>query len=432
MKPNILYIHSHDTGRYIQPYGHAVSTPNMQGLAEFGVLFRQAFCANPTCSPSRACLLTGQYAHSNGMLGLSHRGFSLNDYSRHIIHTLKKEGYTSALAGIQHIAPKAEEPWKVIGYDKYLGEPMTAHTTACEYLDNAPEAPFFLSVGFSETHRPFPEKHPSCNPNYCMPPAPLPDTPETREDMAQFIESARILDEKIGMVLSALERNGMENNTLVICTTDHGIAFPGMKCNLTDSGIGVMLIMRGPGGFRGGKVCDSMISHVDIFPTICDLIGIQKPEWLQGESIIPVINGKSEREEIFAEVNYHAAYEPKRCVRTKRWKYIRRYDRRTRPVLPNCDDSYSKTLWMDSGWADRPPFEEALFDLVFDPHEANNLAHNSKSRDVLLDMRARLEKWMRNTDDPLLTNDAVPAPDSAMVNDPDGISPREKEMPVNA
>ena len=99
-RPNILYIHSHDTGRYVQPYGYAVPTPNIQRLAEEGVLFRQAFCASPTCSPSRACLLTGQYAHNNGMLGLAHRGFSLNDYSHHLLHTLRRVGYVSALAGV--------------------------------------------------------------------------------------------------------------------------------------------------------------------------------------------------------------------------------------------------------------------------------------------------------------------------------------------
>jgi arylsulfatase A-like enzyme len=78
-RPNILYLHSHDTGRYIQPYGHAVPTPHMQKLAEEGILFRKAFCAGPTCSPSRAALLTGASPHSCGMTGLAHRGWSLND-----------------------------------------------------------------------------------------------------------------------------------------------------------------------------------------------------------------------------------------------------------------------------------------------------------------------------------------------------------------
>ena len=94
-RPNILYLHSHDTGRYIQPYGHQVPTPNIQRLADQGMLFREAFCAAPTCSGSRACLLTGQWAHSNGMTGLAHRGWTLNDYSTTSLHTLRDAGYWS-------------------------------------------------------------------------------------------------------------------------------------------------------------------------------------------------------------------------------------------------------------------------------------------------------------------------------------------------
>src|SRR5689334_12947759 len=96
-RPNILYIHSHDTCRYLQPYGHAVPAPNLQRLAEGGVLFRKAFNAAPTCSPSRASLLTGMCPHSNGMLGLAHRGLSPRDYTQHILHTLRPAGYRSTL-----------------------------------------------------------------------------------------------------------------------------------------------------------------------------------------------------------------------------------------------------------------------------------------------------------------------------------------------
>jgi arylsulfatase A-like enzyme len=425
LRPNILYIHSHDTGRFIQPYGHAVPTPNLQSLADRGVLFRQAFNANPTCSPSRACLLTGQSAHSNGMIGLAHRGFSLADPSHHIVHTLHKHGYTSALAGVQHVA-SGSEPWKQIGYRQCLGSHHDAHETAATFLLNAPEQPFFLSVGFFETHREFPEEVQD-SPDNCLPPAPLPDAPETRLDMARFKASARILDRKIGHVLDALEQSGLADNTLVICTTDHGIAFPRMKCNLHDSGIGVMLIMRGPGGFQTPKTVDSLVSHIDVFPTICDLLDIPAPEWVQGTSFLPVVHGEADEvnEQIFAEVNYHAAYEPKRCVRTGRWKYIRRFDGRTTPVLPNCDDSLSKSVWLEHGWGQRPVDEEALFDLVFDPNETDNLAERSDHQEVLDDMRERLEDWMCRTDDPLLSG-PVQAPPDAKVNDPDGLSPREE------
>ncbi|MCD6506819.1 sulfatase [Candidatus Poribacteria bacterium] len=427
-RPNILYIHSHDTGRYVQPYGHAIETPNIQRLAEEGVLFRQAFCAAPTCSPSRAALLTGQSAHSSGMIGLAHRGFSLKDYSQHIIHTLRKAGYRSFLSGIQHIA---RDP-KVIGYDRILTtRGNEAASVAVKFLNDDPPQPFFLSVGFNVTHRKFPEPGPEDDPRYCMPPAPLPDTPQTRYDMAAFKTSARIFDRYVGEIIEALERNGLSENTLIICTTDHGIAFPYMKCNLTDHGIGVMLIMRGPGGFSGGRVIDAMVSHIDVFPTICDLLEIEHPRWLQGKSMMPLIRGEVEEinEEIFAEVTYHAAYEPQRAVRTKRWKYIRRFGDRTRPVLPNCDDSPSKDMWLKHGWRDRYVPQEQLYDLIFDPNEACNLAGDPSMSDVLDEMRDRLERWMRATDDPLLKG-PVPAPSGARVNDPDGLSPTEETIVI--
>ena len=410
--PNILYIHSHDTGRYVQPYGHAVPTPNIQRLAEGGVLFRQAFCANPTCSPSRASLLTGKWAHSCGMLGLVNRGFSMSDYSQHIVHTLRGgANYHSVLGGLQHVAKNPDE----IGYDQILeGErdPENIVARTVEFLKQAPPQSFFLDVGFFVTHRGFPEPGPDEDPRYCLPPAPIPDTPENRYDMAAYKASAHILDNSIGAVLDALDENGLAENTLVICTTDHGLAFPGMKCNLTDHGIGVMLIMRGPGGFSGGKVCDAMVSHIDVLPTICDLLDIAAPEGVQGRSMMPLIHGEVEaiNDEIFAEVNYHAAYEPQRAIRTQRWKYIRRYGDRQKPVLPNCDEGPTKDMWMRHGWQDRYVASEQLYDLIFDPHETYNLVNDSTVTVVLEDMRYRLDRWMAETDDPLLHGPVPPDP----------------------
>ncbi len=425
-RPNIVYVHSHDTGRYLQPYGHAVPAPNLQRLAEGGVLFRRAFNAAPTCSPSRASLLTGMCPHSNGMLGLAHRGFALNDYRRHILHTLRGSGYFSALIGLQHIAA---EP-KVIGYDQVVSfrgnHVEDVAPGAAEFLSKPHAAPFFLDVGFFETHREFRKPGPSEDARFCQPPAPIPDTPETRADMAAFKASARVMDEGVGVVLKALEANGLAQNTLVISTTDHGVPFPAMKCNLTDHGMGVSLIVRGPGGFSGGKVSDAMVSHLDLFPTICDLLDIEKPRWLEGRSIMPLLAGQAKeiREEIFAEVNYHAAYEPQRAVRTHRWKYIRRFDGRVHPNLPNCDDSPSKTLWLDNGWRGRVVEAEQLYDLVFDPNETRNVAADPSAAAALAEMRGRLDRWMRATNDPLLRG-PVKAPPGARVNDPDGTSPNE-------
>lgn len=424
-KMNVLYINSHDTGRYVQPYGYAIPTPNIQKLAERGVLFRQAFNGGPTCSASRAALLTGQYPHSSGMLGLAHRGFSLNDPTQHLCHTLRANGYFTAQSGFQHVAEQKNS--KILGYDEILSRDMhTGHKAAIEFLDKSPKQPFYLEVGTFETHRVFPERDPGINPDHCRPPAILPDTSETREDMARFITSARKLDRKMGEVLDALDRNGLAKNTLVICTTDHGIAFPDMKCNLTDHGMGVMLIMAGPKPFEGGRAVDAMVSQIDVFPTLCDYLGIQRPAWLQGVSMMPLIYGEQDevREELFCEVTYHAAYEPMRCVRTKRWKYIKRFDGRTQPVLPNCDDGLSKDVWLKAGWKDHAPEAEQLYDLVFDPEERRNLVSDPSHKTTLDEMRKRLDDHMKRTDDPLL-NGPVPAPRGASINDPDQLSPNE-------
>lgn len=425
-KPNILYIHSHDTGRYLQPYGHAVPTPNLQRLAEQGVLFRRAYCAAPTCSPSRAALLTGQAPHSAGMLGLANRGFVLGDFSQHIIHTLKGAGYSSALAGIQHLTnAEFHRGAEAVGYDHILTtERDRAHTAAADFIRSAPAEPFWLTVGFFETHREYPIEH-DVDPAYVQPPALFPDTPRIRRDMANYIAMAGTLDDKIGQVLDALDEAGIRDNTLVIYTTDHGLAFPAMKCSLTDAGIGVALIMQGAGLFQGGRAIDAMVSHIDIFPTLCDLLDIDPPAWLQGRSMLPLLRGEADtiRDELFAEVSYHAAYEPKRAVRTERYKFIRRYDQRESPVMSNIDDGLAKSELVAFGFAEQAPAPEQLYDTLLDPNERVNLIDDPDHAETLADMRARLERWMRDTDDPLLQG-RVPAPAGAELNDPDGPSPR--------
>jgi N-sulfoglucosamine sulfohydrolase len=419
-RPNIVYLHSHDTGRYVQPYGHQVPTPNIQRLADQGMLFRDAFCAAPSCSGSRACLLTGRWAHSNGMTGLAHRGWVLNDYGQHITNTLREAGYWSALIGEQHVSVDTG----VLGYDRVVDidthHVATVAPATVDLLHEHPPQPFFLSVGFFETHREYFAPTSIRDARYSLPPPNLPDTPETREDMASYKASARSLDQGVGAVLNALDEQDIADDTLVILTTDHGLAFPGAKATVTDRGIGVLLIMRGPGGFHGGRVSEALVSHIDLYPTICELIGVERPSFLQGRSMLPLMRRETAEinDAIFAELTYHAAYEPQRAIRTRRWKYIRRFGDRDLPVLANVDDGPTKELFIANGWAERPLPHEALYDLLFDPAEADNLADRAAHADVLSDLRERLEAWMRETGDPLLDGDVAPPP-GAVVNTPD-------------
>lgn len=430
--PNILYIHSHDSGRLVQPYGYQVPTPNIQMLADQGVLFRQAFCAAPTCSGSRASLLTGLYCHNNGMLGLAHRGWKLNDYGQHWVHTLRGVGYRSIMIGEQHISVDPE----VIGYDEVV--PVdSSHASfvaplTIKALKEAPPQPWFMSVGFFETHRDFSSPTSVRDTLYSLPPANLPDKAVTRRDIAAFKASARSLDQGVGAVLHALHDFGLVDNTLVLCTTDHGVAFPGAKATLFDRGTGVLMIVRGP-GFAGGKVVDAPVSHLDVYPTLCDLAGAERPGWLQGTSLMPLVRGEvaSLHDAIFTETTYHAAYQPQRAIRTERWKYIRKFDEYPHPVLANCDDSETKDLLVAAGWGKQLVPEEQLYDLVLDPQEGRNMADDAAAAELTAELRERLDAWMHETEDPLLEGPVEP-PVGAIVNEQWQASPDDPVRIVTA
>ncbi|UFU06078.1 sulfatase family protein [Ruania halotolerans] len=418
-RPHIVYLHSHDTGRYVSPYGYGEPTPHLRRLAEDGVVFRQAYSAAPTCSPSRAALATGMYPHEVGMLGLANRGFAM-DQRLHLVHTLHEAGYTSALAGVQHVSTE----WSQIGYTDVLPiasrDAPDVSAAAVEFLAGHAddETPFFLDVGFRETHRAFDDPGDQDDARYLLPPGPLPDIPEVREEMAQYRASVRRLDDGIGAVLDALDRYGLAENTLVVCTTDHGLPFPGMKGQLTTHGVGVMLLARGP-GFAGGQVLDGLVSQVDLFPTFCRAAGIEPPTRVRGTALQPLADGTATtvHEEIFTETTFHVAYTPMRSVRTQHWAYIRRFDDGGSRAELNEADSPTLTALTEHGWVDRPRPAEELYDCLLDPQERANLAESPDLQPVLTDLRERLTTWMQETSDPLLAGPVAPPP-GARVDDP--------------
>jgi arylsulfatase A-like enzyme len=173
-------------------------------------------------------------------------------------------------------------------------------------------------------------------------------------------------------------------------------------------------------------VTDALVSQIDIYPTLCELAGLEPPPFVQGRSLLPVVRREVPEinDEIFAELTYHAAYDPQRAIRTRRFKYVRLFGDRLEPVLPNIDDGPSKELLVSAGYGTRPRPRERLHDLWFDPMEADNLVDDPDYADVLEDLRSRLHAWMRETDDPLLLG-PVPAPDGAELNDPAGVSAAE-------
>jgi N-sulfoglucosamine sulfohydrolase len=444
MRKNIIYIHTHDSGRILSPYGYDVPTPNLKKFAEDATLFRQAYCVGPTCSPSRAGLLTGMYPHSNGMLGLSQRGFGLEDYSKHLVPFLKNHGYHTVLCGIQHEVGSylnSHEGAEKIGYDENISSDNSHYTeeelvkwdykNAHRISDWLKEAdknqPFFLSYGFFSTHRKYPkeDKTGKINSKYVMPPYPIVDNEVTREDYAGFLKSSSWFDDSFKIVIDTLKEEGLYDQSIIIFTTDHGIAFPFSKCNVTDAGIGVSLIVRVPESETKGEVVEGLVSQVDLFPTICDLLNIEKPENLQGVSFVEMFEDHHAeiREEVFAEVNFHTSYEPTRCIRTNHFKYIRHYDEEYLKVnISNIDNSPSKSLYLENGLEQVVKYKESLYDLVYDPGERNNVADNPRYAGVLEEMRQKLAAYQQKTNDPLLKG-PIQVKDSWKVNKKECVNP---------
>lgn len=434
---NIVYIHTHDVGRFIEPYGYAVDTPNLKSFAGKSVIFRRAFDCCPTCSPARASLLSGQYPHQCGMLGLAHRGFEMYDQKKHLASFLRSKGYETALFGIQHETNKNPE---ALGYDRVFtgsdldgihldafGRDMARAAMACGFIESEHEKPFFLSLGLSITHRPFPDVFSEKdNPDMVKAPSPIPDTAECRSDWAAFSSAVRHMDRCFGCVFDTLSASGRYKDTMVLVTTDHGAAFPGMKCTLSDDGCGVMFLLRIP-GHGGGKVSDALISQLDFFPTVCEWIGADPPDWLEGNSLMPLIYGSKSalHDAVFSEINYHAARDIQRSVRTDRFRYVRRYDDyKSGIVLPNIDDGITKRfLRREAGLESRQALpDEQLFDLYTDPSESFSVAFDKNYSDVLSSMRGLLDEWQHSTDDPVIRG-GVPFPHGAKLNRQDGIDP---------
>ncbi|MCD5002375.1 sulfatase [Enterococcus saccharolyticus] len=446
---NIIYIHTHDTGRVISPYGYKVNTPNYQEFFEDSLLFQQAYSVAPTCSPSRAALLTGVYPHQNGMLGLAQRGFKL-DYDLHLAKLLLNNGYHTALCGVQHeigYYTSHEMAIGTLGYEedlttdhkKYKEEELIIWDkknaeNLSEWLKNyASDKPFFVSYGMHATHRKFPnEIHPNESTAYSQPPINLPNNEITREDYAKYKTSLRTADNNVGLIISTLKEQGMYENSIIIVTTDHGLAYPFAKCTLNDSGIGVLMAMRVPESKNKGNSYDGLISHIDVVPTLCDLIGIDKPDYLQGQSFSKIFKGENYtgNDAIFGEINFHTSYEPVRAVRTKRYKYIKFFDKDYLKInQSNIDNSPIKDFYaqIEHSVSELEKEEEYLFDLDYDVFEKNNVAYEPKYKRELNEMRERLTNFMIRTNDPLLDG-PISIKKEWKVNKKDTMNPGSKNI----
>ena len=173
----------------------------------------------------------------------------------------------------------------------------------------------------------------------------LPDVPEVRKDLALYYDEIGRLDHYVGEVLAELDRQGVAGETLVLFLSDNGRPFPRCKTTLYDSGIRTPFIVRWPGHVRPGSRCGSLVSTIDIAPTVLRLAGIEPGPSFQGKDLSPLFKDPTAkvREFIFAERNWHDYAAHGRAVRSERFKYIRNDDH-DRPLTPPADAVRSPTF----------------------------------------------------------------------------------------
>ncbi|MBL8205526.1 MAG: sulfatase [Blastocatellia bacterium] len=413
-----------DTGAYGNP---KVGTPNIDRLAREGLRFTRAFVTISSCSPSRSSLITGRYPHSADAEQLH---WPLPAEQVTFVEKLKATGYWTAASGKWHLGAAVKNRFDLVddpGEAGFQTDPKTGKMLAADdsgaagwlpVMQKRPtDKPFFLWFAALDPHRDYVENsiaNPHKPADVIVPPH-LPDTPEVRYELALYYDEITRLDENVGKVMTELERQGVADNTLILFISDNGRPFPGAKTTMYDFGIRTPLLARWPKGIRRGLVSDSLISSIDLAPTILQLAGATVPSTVQGKSFVNVLkNPKAKiRDAIYAEKNWHDYEDRVRAVRNERFKYIRN-DYPDLAGTPSADAGRSPTMDAIRRWhregkltplqsrifqAPRPA--EELYDVIADPLEINNLAGNPRYAKTLATLRARLKQWGDETNDVL-------------------------------
>jgi arylsulfatase A-like enzyme len=436
-RPNVLMVHCHDLGQYLHCYGvKTVQTPNLDTFATQGVRFSRSFCTAPGCSPSRASIFTGRYPHNNGVMGLCHGffGWDLNPEEQHLAQILKGAGFATVAVGVVH---ETSSGTKRCGYDQNFPVAMAEKATdkAIEWMRNPKRPanqPFFMSLGFIEPHRlsykeppegftglqpgdnTFPGVH--LKPDSALGveiPGYLKDTAGTRLELAGLQGAVKHVDTQFGRLMAVVEELGLKNNTLVIFTTDHGVAMPRAKCSLYEPGVQVAFLLRFPGrpGWHGGVQQAALVSNIDYVPTILDFLKLPIHDKVQGKSLAPLLDGQAytPRREVFTELTYHNYYDPRRAIRTETHKLIVNFSTAPAFMDPSqCWRPPSETTVPATISTAYHPYVE-LYDLTQDPWEQKDLAKDPKLTPVREDLLRRLHQHLVDTSDPILSG-AITSP----------------------
>jgi N-sulfoglucosamine sulfohydrolase len=413
--PHILLITTHDSGRHLGCYGvNTVHTPNLDDLAARGVRLSRCFAAAPICCASRAAMLTGTYPQTNGQMDLFFPPFnwSLHNPRWHVSHLLRGLGYETHLFGLQHEVQAVAE----LGFDLLhdatgrlpIATDLAASVAGFLGARKAGDRPFFAQIGFFETHWPF--DWGNCRADdgrgVFIPPY-LQQNDVARRTLAQFQGAMRRVDDAVGIILSALRAANLEDDTIVIFNTDHGMELPRAKWHLYDPGLEIAMIFSAPGRISGGRVCDHLASNIDWLPTLFNLLGTPAPEHIDGRSFAAGLcraDAAPHRDAVFAMYQKSAS----RCVRTGRYKLIRNFNLGSLPAQSSGWFLHYADARLD--FDDRRPRKRVVdlypmvefYDLQTDPCEMNNRCDDPALREEFAALDGRLWQWMESVNDSLL------------------------------
>lgn len=417
-RPNFVFIITDDISpRDIGPYGNAVvKTPNLDRIAQQGLVFDNAYNVISSCSPSRCSIITGRYPHNTGAPELH---TTLPKDQRTFVQELQKAGYYTVISGKNHMAKPDQ-----LGFDISSDSHPAGSEKWVRHLQQRPkDKPFFCWFASHDAHYDFQinDKAPTYQPDEVPVPPMMFDGPLTRGELTGYCHEVSRTDYYTGKVLEELKAQGVADNTYLIYCSDNGRPFPRCKNYMVESGTQTPLIVIGP-SVKSGRT-DSLVSSIDYAPTILELASVNKPQTVQGVSFKSILTDPkaTTRDVAFAERNWHVFALHERMVRTGDWLYIWN----AWPDRHNvCGESScylfpaAKELWQAAEGGKLTDAQkrltlptqpaELLFNVKADPYQFTSLVDDPKHADVLRQMRQLLDTWKTQTGDSVQKN---PTPD---------------------